>query len=62
MEINFSLHNFQKYTKLARFGEKIVDVNEICDIILCSAIKIPEQSYDAQYRTGGRLGVRLCQM
>ena len=44
---------FHKYTKLARFGEKVVDVNEICDIILCSAIKIPEQSYHAQYRTGG---------
>lgn len=35
--------------------EKIVDVSQICAIILCSAVNIPEQSYDAQYRTGGEV-------
>ena len=40
---------------------KNIDVEEICAIILCSAIKYPNSRSDAQYRTGGRL-VRLCQM
>ena len=40
-----------KYLKL----KKIVDVLEKYVKIICSAIKIPDQSYDAQYRTGGEV-------
>ena len=35
--------------------KKVVDVRKKYVIIICSAIKIPEQSYDAQYRTGGEV-------
>lgn len=44
-----------KLSRLTVIFQKIVDVSQICDIILCSAVKIPEQSYDAQYRTGGEV-------
>ena len=39
-----------------------LDELEEYDIILDSAKKIPKQLYLAQYATGGRLGVILCQM
>lgn len=32
-----------------------VDVWKKYDIIICSATKIPEQSYDAQYKAGGEV-------
>ena len=51
----------QEKTVLREKSDKTIDVQEKCAIILCSAINIPEQSYDAQYRAGGRLNVRLCQ-
>ena len=35
--------------------KKNIDVKKICAIILCSAIKIPEQSYYAQYKAGGEV-------
>ena len=35
--------------------KKVIDVRKKYVIIICSAIKIPEQSYDAQYRTGGEV-------
>ncbi len=35
--------------------KKIVDEIGNYAIILCSAMKIPVQSYDAQYRTGGEV-------
>ncbi len=35
--------------------KKSVDVSGKYVIILCSAIKIPEQSYDAQYQAGGEV-------
>ena len=35
--------------------KKVVDVRKKYVIIICSAIKIPEQSSDAQYRTGGEV-------
>ena len=35
--------------------KKVVDVRKKYVIIICSAIKIPELSYDAQYRTGGEV-------
>ena len=35
--------------------KKIIDVPEKCAIIYGSAIKIPDQSYDAQYRAGGEV-------
>ena len=39
----------------AIFQEKTVDGEEKYDIIFCSAINIPEQSYDAQYKAGGEV-------
>ena len=51
-----------KYEDNADIPEKNIDVMEICVIILCSARKIPDQSYNAQYGLEGRLGVRVCQM
>ena len=57
-KILLSIREFCNFSKV----EEVVDVRKKYVIIICSAIKIPEQSYDAQYRTGGRLGVRLCQM
>ena len=33
--------------------KKVIDVQKKYVIIICSAIKIPDQWYDAQYRTGG---------
>ena len=56
------LHGFLWMIKLYINTEKNIDVMEICVIILCSARKIPDQSYNAQYRLEGRLGVRVCQM
>jgi len=43
-------------------NKKIVDVYPEYAIISISAIKIPIQLYLAQSTTGGRLGVRICQM
>ena len=37
------------------FREKTVDGKEKYAIIFCSAINIPEQSYDAQYQAGGEV-------
>ena len=48
--------------KIVKSCEKTVDVARKYAIILNSAIKIPIQLYYAQSTTGGRLGVRLCQM
>lgn len=45
------IKNWKVFPKL----KKNIDVKKICAIILCSAIKIPDQSYDAQYRTGGEV-------
>ena len=42
--------------------KKVLDVSEKYDIIFISAIRIPRQLYYAQSTTGGRLGVRVCQM
>ena len=42
--------------------KKTVDGWKKSGIIYSSAMKIPKQLYSAQYTTGGRLGVRLCQM
>ena len=41
--------------KFPVFPEKTVDGKEKYAIILCSAINIPEQSYDAQYKAGGEV-------
>ena len=45
-----------------RTAQIVLDVREIYAIITISAIKIPRQLYYAQSTTGGRLGVKLCQM
>ena len=42
--------------------QKGIDEIEKYDILIISAIKIPRQLYYAQSTTGGRLGVRQCQM
>ena len=47
--------------KLKKF-RKSIDENKKYDILTISAIKIPRQLYYAQSTTGGRLGVRQCQM
>ena len=41
--------------KFPVFPEKTVDGKEKYAIIICSAINIPEQSYDAQYKAGGEV-------
>ena len=42
--------------------QKGIDEKKKYGIICCSAVKIPRQLYYAQSATGGRLGVRQCQM
>ena len=42
--------------------QKVVDEYEIYAIILIVLFKITQTVVKAQYTTGGRLGVRLCQM
>ena len=42
--------------------QRLFDEKKKYGIICCSAVKIPRQLYYAQSTTGGRLGVRQCQM